>query len=234
MKKEKKEKLKKDLEDKQKKELEEKKKNDMEKNKKNNNPKKQSKVNESDSDEEDDFDPRKRLNTNRQTSTKKVYTFECTNIINLQQIIYLGMDSAEIPIILKNTGKFNWPQNKTKLIFDPKSQIKGKSVELKPLESNEEQRFNVVINGLAKLKEGSYDAYVWFNVNGENCGKMLTLRVIIKKKEKDPLEENMAKIEAFRKEFNLDDKKTYSDEYILDALIENDFDFGNTFMKIIG
>ena len=42
-----------------------------------------------------------------QTSTKKTYTFECTNSTNLQRIIYLGMNTAEIPVILKSTGEIN-------------------------------------------------------------------------------------------------------------------------------
>ena len=169
-----------------------------------------------------------------QTSTKKTYTFECTNSTNLQRIIYLGMNTAEIPVILKNTCEFSWPPNETKLIFDPKSQIKGKSVELKSLANNEEQRCYVVIDDLAKLGEGTYEAYVWFNVNGENCGEMLTLRVIIKKKEKASVEENKEIIEEFRKEYDLEDKEVYSDEYILDCLIESEFDFAKAFMKMIG
>ena len=180
-----------------------------------------------------DFLP-KRKDTLRQTSAKKVYSFECTNILNLQQIIYQGTDSAEIPIIMKNTGKFIWPQNNTKLVFDPKSKIKGKSVLLKPLANNEEQKCIIVIDDLAKLGEGIYDASVWFNVNGENCGKKLTLRVEIIKKEEEPMNENLEILEKFRKEFNLDNKDDYPDNYLLDILTEADFNFEDAFMKVIG
>ena len=191
--------------------------------------------------EENEFNPLaeeenfriKRAGTIPTNSSKIVYSYECPNSFNLQQIIYLGTETAEIPVVLKNTCKFTWPLNKTKLVFDRNSKIKGKDVVVKPLANNEEQEVIVIIEGLSKFGEGSYDANVWFNINGENIGKMLILRVVIKKKEEDPMKKYIEKIEQFRKEFNLDEKD-YPNNMIYESLTENNFSFEDTFMKLVG
>ena len=190
--------------------------------------------------EEPEFDPLeqdnlkiKRKRTTAQTMAKMAYSYDCLNMINLQQVIYLGTDKVEFTIIIKNNGKFNWPSNRTKLVFDKNSKIKGKNVELKALASNEEQKCNVIIEGLAKLGEGVYDAQVWFNANGENCGKMLVFRVEIIKKEEDPIKEHKKEIEDFRNEYNLWENEGYSDRYLYEQLSENNFNFEETFLKII-
>ena len=175
----------------------------------------------------------KRKRTTAQTMAKMAYSYDCLNMINLQQVIYLGTDKVEFTIIIKNNGKFNWPSNRTKLVFDKNSKIKGKNVELKALASNEEQKCNVIIEGLAKLGEGVYDAQVWFNANGENCGKMLVFRVEIIKKEEDPIKEHKKEIEDFRNEYNLWENEGYSDRYLYEQLSENNFNFEETFLKII-
>ena len=204
-----------------------------------NNNKKEEKIKEEPK-EEPEFDPLeredfkiKRKRTTAQTMAKMAFSYDCLNMINLQQIIYLGTDKAEIPVILKNNGKFTWPLNRTKLVFDKNSKIKGKNVELKALASNEEQTCKVVIEGLAKLGEGVYDAHVWFNANGENCGKMIILRVEIKKKEEDPIKLHMKEIKEFRNEYNLSEEDGYTDNYLYELLSENDFSFEDTFLKII-
>ena len=168
----------------------------------------------------------------RDSGRVKLYDYECLNLMSLQQVIYEGTESVEFELLLKNNGFSDWPPNQTKLIFDSKSQLNGKSVMLKSLGKNEQQKCIVKINDLEKLKEGEYDAFVSFNVNGVNYGNLLKLKVVIKKKEIDPIEEHMEEINNFRKEFNLDDGE-FSDKKLYDVLVENNFEQEKAFLKII-
>ena len=168
----------------------------------------------------------------RDSGRVKLYDYECLNLMSLQQVIYEGTESVEFELLLKNNRFSDWPPNQTKLIFDSKSQLKGKSVMLKSLGKNEQQKCIVKINDLEKLKEGEYDAFVSFNVNGVNYGNLLKLKVVIKKKEIDPIEEHKEEIENFRKEFNLDDGE-FSDKKLYDVLVENNFEPEKAFLKII-
>ena len=61
------------------------------------------------------------------------FSYECTNVSSLQQYVYQGIDTAEMPLMLKNTGLSPWPPNSTKIIFDKNYEIKGKDVELNSL-----------------------------------------------------------------------------------------------------
>ena len=168
----------------------------------------------------------------RDSGRVKLYDYECLNLMSLQQVIYEGTESVEFELLLKNNGFSDWPPNQTKLIFDSKSQLKGKSVMLKSLGKNEQQKCIVKINDLEKLKEGEYDAFVSFNVNGVNYGNLLKLKVVIKKKEIDPIEEHKEEIENFRKEFNLDENE-FSDKKLYDVLVENNFEPEKAFLQII-
>ena len=168
----------------------------------------------------------------RDSGRVKLYDYECLNLMSLQQVIYEGTESVEFELLLKNNGFSDWPPNQTKLIFDSKSQLNGKSVMLKSLGKNEQQKCIVKINDLEKLKEGEYDAFVSFNVNGVNYGNLLKLKVVIKKKEIDPIEEHKEEIENFRKEFNLDENE-FSDKKLYDVLVENNFEPEKAFLQII-
>ena len=164
--------------------------------------------------------------------SKYVYSYECPNIMYLQQVIYVGTNTSNFTVIMKNNGKLDWPKNKTKLVFDKDSRIKGKDVELHPLKIDEEKNYTVVIEGLSHLVEGVYNANVWFNVNNKNYGKMLNLRVEIIKKKEDPIKKYMKQIEDFRAQFELFDKNEWPDERLYELLLENDFDPEKTFAKI--
>ena len=164
--------------------------------------------------------------------SKYVYSYECPNIMYLQQVIYVGTNTSNFTVIMKNNGKLDWPKNKTKLVFDKDSRIKGKDVELHPLKIDEEKNYTVVIEGLSHLVEGVYNGNVWFNVNNKNYGKMLNLRVEIIKKKEDPIKKYMKQIEDFRAQFELFDKNEWPDERLYELLLENDFDPEKTFAKI--
>ena len=114
---------------------------------------------------------------------KKIYSYDCPNILNLTEFIYEGTEKANIKIILKNNGEIKWPKDKTKLIFDETSQIKGDDIILFPQEIGEENSYTAILTNLEDLKDGEYKAYLAFNVGGKNYGEKLTLMVKIKKKE---------------------------------------------------
>ena len=162
------------------------------------------------------------------------YSYECTNVMTLQQYVYQGSESAEIPVILKNTGPFSWPPNTTKLIFDKNFRIKGKTIVLNSLDKNQEQKYIVKVDGLSNLPLGEYEAGVYLNINGNNIGKIMKMKVIIKEKEIDPIEKHKEIIKQFRNEYNLFDENEYQDEDLYDLLLSNNFKFDKAFMCLIG
>ena len=162
------------------------------------------------------------------------YSYECTNVMTLQQYVYQGSESAEIPVILKNTGPFSWPPNTTKLIFDKNFRIKGKTIALNSLDKNQEQKYIVKVDGLSNLPLGEYEAGVYLNINGNNIGKIMKMKVIIKEKEIDPIEKHKEIIKQFRNEYNLFDENEYQDEDLYDLLLSNNFKFDKAFMCLIG
>ena len=162
------------------------------------------------------------------------YSYECTNVMTLQQYVYQGSESAEIPVILKNTGLFPWPPNTTKLIFDKNFRIKGKTIVLNSLDKNQEQKYIVKVDGLSNLPLGEYEAGVYLNINGNNIGKIIKMKVIIKEKEIDPIEKYKETIKQFRNEYNLLDENEYQDEDLYDLLLSNNFKFDKAFMCLIG
>ena len=172
---------------------------------------------------------RRRIKTNSFNDTT-IYTYECKNILNLNHIIYIGTESAEIPITLKNTGLHKWPPN-TLLVFDPNSELKGKNVPLSTLNKDEEQEVIVKIENLGNLKEGIYNGIIHFNVNRKNFGNELKLRLTIKKKEVNPIEKYRDKIYEFRSMFDLKEED-HDDEKLFNLLIENDFNNEKAFEQL--
>ena len=166
------------------------------------------------------------------TSNLLAYSYECQNLMYLQQVIYVGTKFVEFKLTLKNTGVHDWPPNKTKLVFEQKYQIKGKNVELNSLAKNEVQECNVRIDGLGNLPAGEYETGIYFNVNSVNMGNMMKLKITIKNKEVDPILMYMDKINEFRNEFNLS-KEEFSDNKLYEYLSDNDFVFETAFTSLI-
>ena len=161
------------------------------------------------------------------------YACTCTNLMILVQYIYVGTNTADIPLMLKNEGAFAWPKNLTKLVFEKKYPIKGKDVVLNSLNPGQEQKFIVKIEGLGNLPEGEYKAGVYFNIRGSNCGNMMKMKIIIIKKEVDPKIKYKNEIKRFRDEYNLTEVE-YSDDDLYGILESNNFDFEETYKSIVG
>ena len=155
-----------------------------------------------------------------------VYSYECTSYKEtLEKSIYEGTDKAKIEITLRNNGEEPWPVNKTKLIFDKESYFIEKDILLKGQKPGEEENYEIIIKNLEKLEVGEYKYVLSFVVGLKSLkifGEKIILRINIKEKA----------IGEFRNEFGLL-KEEYSDERILKALKENNFDFYKAFEKII-
>ena len=69
---------------------------------------------------------------------------------------------------------------------------------MQPQKSEEERSYNIVLSELRDVKEGKYDFYLLFLINGNPYGNRLTLSIIIKSKDNDKLI-----IKQFREKINL-------------------------------
>ena len=69
-------------------------------------------------------------------------------------------------------------------------------------------------------------------INGTPVGEKLTLRIVIKEKIVNELDEYMEKIKEFRENYDLSENE-YSDERLFEVLKENNFDFETSFNKIL-
>ena len=175
----------------------------------------------------------KAIKINIVKENKKIYSYDCLNMINLSVFINEGTENAEIKILLKNNGKDKWPEGETKLIFDEASEIKGDDLILEPQDIGEKKMYIANIKNLENMEEGEYKSYLSFNVEGKNYGEKLTLMVIIKKKENEDslINKYIEKIKEFRDSFNLNEDD-YPNEKLLKILQENDFSFEEAFSSL--
>ena len=158
----------------------------------------------------------------------KRYSYECINEDQLTLSLIKG-ENKKINIILKNNGELTWPENKTKLIFDKESIIKGNDLILLPQKCEEKINYTINVPGLDELKEGKYYLYLWFTVKGEYLGKKITIEIIVQKNEELILYGD--KIKEFRENFGLSEED-YDDERLLESLIKNNFNYDKTFEKL--
>ena len=145
----------------------------------------------------------------------------------------MGTDTAEMTLMLKNSGAYYWPPNKTKIVFDKKCEIKGEDSLLNSLRPGEEQKCVVKIGGLKNLPVGEYETGVYFNIRGKNCGNMMKMKIIIIKRDVEPKIKYKNEIKRFRDEYNLTEEE-YSDDELYGNLESNNFDFEETYKSIVG
>lgn len=155
------------------------------------------------------------------------YSYECININELSSEIYEGKNQTSIKIILKNNGRFTWPKGNTKLVFDKDSKFIYNDIQLQEQKPEEERSYNVELSGLRNVKEGKYDFYLLFFINGIPLGERLTLSIIIKSKTDD-----MLIINLFRTKFNLP-KDACPNEMILEQLKKYNYNDNRAFIEII-
>ena len=162
-------------------------------------------------------------NDENENSYINEYSYKCLNS-ELKIHIYKGTEEAIIPIILKNDKNIKWPEN-TKLIFDKNvSMINCDDIELKPLNYEEQDNYEIKLKGLKELNPNEYKIFYNFNVNGKNYGEKLCLSVFVKVNISDM-------IEQFRNEYKIL-KEKYPDEIIKKILEENNYNFETSFFKL--
>ena len=151
---------------------------------------------------------------------KEIYSYECLNINSLVAEINEGEEEAKIKIIIKNDKDTTWPKGNTKLSIDFNSDIITNDIILEAQNYNEIRNYNISFNGLEKNSPGEYKIYALFEVNGVKYGEKIKMKIIIKEKK----DEDLIKVDKFRKEFNLP-KNDYKDEVLLEVLKKSNFDF---------
>ena len=168
--------------------------------------------NPSDEIEENDFDD---------------YSFECTNIKDLSSEIYEGKNQTNIKITLKNDGRFPWPEDNTKLVFEKSDKFKYNDIELQPQKPEEERSYDIELSDLRNIKAGNYELNLQLFINRKPCGNKITLSIIIKSKYDDKLI-----IEQFSGKYNLPEE-CCKDEMILEQLKKHNYNDNSAYIEII-
>ena len=137
--------------------------------------------------------------------------------------ITMNKESAiDCEIEIQNNGKYQWPENVTKLYCNEDSNLKIGNVTLNPLKINEKQTVNIIIERLNELTEGDYLIYFNFKVNRIIFGQQITIKIICKE------DKELKKIKEFRREFALNEYD-YPDEKIKNLLNKYNGDFNLAF-----
>ena len=104
---------------------------------------------------------------------------------------------------------------------------------LNPQNPGEEKKYEINFNNLRQCPPGEYKFFLYFHVDSKTFGEKLSFRVNIKEKNKNEilLIENSDKIKEFRDNFGLTNEE-YSDELLLNALEESNFNFEEAFSKL--
>ncbi len=157
----------------------------------------------------------------------KKYSYLCINRNSLNSHITKGKENLSIEIILKNDGKVDWLPN-AKLVFDNNSQIKEDDIILNAQKCNEEQTYKINFNNLSNLNIGKYECYLWFNINGENFGDKISLKITVYERD-----DNFSMIDIFRESFDLS-KTDFSDNLLLEVLKRADNDMELAFSYLYG
>ena len=163
---------------------------------------------------------------------KKDYSYECLNILNLSSYIYEGVNETKVDIILKNNGNKEWPKN-TKLSFQKKSEIKGNNLLLDSQSPGQQKQYSFYFNNIGEYSPKEYKLFYLFNINGENLGEEIIVRInIIKQKEKikNELNEYSDQIKEFRDAYGIGND--IEDEKILRLFKETNFNYEASFDKL--
>ena len=109
-------------------------------------------------------------------------SYECTNKSNLSIDLYQGEEKGEIIIILKNNGRREWPEGRTKLLFEKESQINGEDIILRPQKPNETEKYKIILKGFEDKPPNQYKSFLGFYVGDHKIGEQLVLTINIKQR----------------------------------------------------
>ena len=156
---------------------------------------------------------------------KDKYSFKCINQNVLEGIIVLERSKIlNRHIIIENTGNKKWP-SKAKLVFNEDCNfLIGKDIVLQPQKPGERRNYQIDISDLETYPYSKYAAELIFKVDRQQYGEKIDLNIEITINKDD-----IDKIEQFRKHYNLS-KEHYSDNAILKALKEKNYDFKEAYV----
>ena len=131
----------------------------------------------------------------------------------------------QIKFTILNNGENQWIENKTKLICSSDSNLTINDIKLNPLKIHQSQEIKILINRLDELSEGEYKIILEFEVNKKKFDQPIIINLECK------LNDSIEKIKQFRINYDLDDSEI-TDEQLLNALINNDFDMEKAFYSL--
>ena len=168
----------------------------------------------------------------KEENEEEEYSYQCENELLLCIYLFEGSDEGKINLTLTNNGKKSWPKH-TKLVFDEKSLVKGDEIMLDPQNPGDKKKYEIVFKNLKGFSAGEYKSFLSFNINGKNYGEILTIKVIIKEREKpkNEIEAHLETIKKFRDTFGLS-KYDYTDEKTFNILKKYDFDMEKAFKSL--
>ena len=112
-------------------------------------------------------------------------------------------------LLLKNNGSLPWPKGKTKLVFEEAifDKENSKDVILEAQEQDDEKSYLILFQKLDEYQVGEYTSKLRFNINGENIGEEIVLKIIIEESYDIPnlkkeVGENINELKIFEDEIN--------------------------------
>ena len=135
---------------------------------------------------------------------------------------------AILEIALKNNGDKEWHKDtKLKIVKPSDFNIDDKILNRQiPTES---KHYLLKIYNLGNYAVGEYKSYLEFYSDGKKYGEKIEIKINIR--ENHEIKKYIDKINEFKKEYNLNDKD-FSNEKVLEALKNNDFDYIKTFSSM--
>ena len=163
----------------------------------------------------------KQVKQEKQEVKEEEYNYQVMNNDLQKKVTEFKDKEVNFEVSLKNIGILNWPKGKTKLINDPKSDLKANNMDLPDLQINKEQKIKITLN-IEKMRAGEKQCIYHFNVEGKNYGNPLILKVIMEE------DENVIKM---RTEFELSTEE-YDSEKLFNALKKNNNDINKAFSSL--
>lgn len=155
---------------------------------------------------------------------KKNYGFQTIpDIIN--QKIFQGNDYCKYEFDIKNTGIWQWPEGKTKLICDKESSfIKGDDINLPPLKKDESQKITIELKNLKNFRPDLYLTNFYIEINNIKIDGMIKLQTKIIK---------ATEVEKFRMMYKGFLTEDITDEMIEKELEKNNWDYKKTMDNLV-
>jgi hypothetical protein len=168
------------------------------------------------------------MNNNNNDNEEKDYSYECLNKDDLKQSVEEGEEEVNFVLTLKNNKRNKWPKGNAKIVSDNSSNFVGDDIILEPQDYNEQKNYSYIVKDLGSYPIGNYKIYLCFEVNGEQYGDKLLLKIEIKEKQEGDINE---KIKEFRELYSLS-KEDFSDNQISKIIQEFNYDFNKAFSAL--